>query len=90
MGVCRTFAKVNRGWKPAKRCLDVWGEISERLKRWGGRVKVRWIRSHAEERQADRTQWTELEWGNHIADRMADEAYSGGGGMVMRCRWQTR
>ena len=88
-GVCRTFSKVRRGWQPKRRCLDVWGEVAVVLERWEAEVEVKWIRSHVETRKKDRSDWTDLEMGNHLADAFADTAYDQQGGLHMTDRFTT-
>jgi len=42
-----------------------------------GAVPPQWVRSHAERRKKDKANWTIDEWGNHIADRTADNKRMG-------------
>jgi hypothetical protein len=51
---------------------DLWAAIDAERARWGGRVKVQWIRSHPERRKI-RQAWDRHEHGNSWSDLQADD-----------------
>ena len=72
--VVRVVERLQKGGNLPKRCADLWYEVQEWLKRWGSRVEVRWARGHAEKRKK-KEEWTDLDWGNYLADAIAELMY---------------
>lgn len=64
--------------RPSAPCLDdladsdLWAEIDAERRRWGGRLKLKWIRSHPENRKA-KVAWTRHEHANSWSDWQADD-----------------
>jgi len=55
----------------------MWDEVVEWLELWaeaGRSFQVRWVRGHPE-RRMKRKEWGQDEWGNHVADAVAEWAY---------------
>jgi hypothetical protein len=58
-------------------CRDMWDEVGDWLELWaeaGRTFQVRWVRGHPE-RRMKRKEWGQDEWGNHVADAVAEWAY---------------
>ena len=56
---------------------DIWGAVAEWLRKWeetGWDFQLRWVRGHADTRKR-RDEWDQDEWGNHIADAVAEAGY---------------
>ena len=72
-------------WRPY--CSkDLWEEVEHWVQRYmaaGRSFTVRWSRGHPERRQP-KIKWSMDDWGNHVADRVAEAAY---GSTVEITRW---
>ena len=75
LSVVRVMRRITRGGKLPGRCADVWREIREQLRNWAGGVHVKWVQGHVEKRKPNKDDWTMQEWGNHVADAIAEEMY---------------
>ena len=65
--------KVANGLKfPAVAAADVWDEIRYWQARWGARYQVHWTKGHPEKVKPQRASWTHQDWGDHVADGLAD------------------